>query len=79
MFILYLFALKKKVIMPREMYTYTLNILEKVSFDLDLFINEFKKATKRLLPHERDELDLWLTNFIFVNPHLEPAVLVLKS
>ncbi|ANW95928.1 hypothetical protein AXE80_06380 [Wenyingzhuangia fucanilytica] len=65
--------------MPREMYTYTLNILEKVSFDVDLFINEFNKATKRLLPHEINELHLWVTNFIFMNPHLEPASLVLNA
>ncbi|NJB82649.1 hypothetical protein [Wenyingzhuangia aestuarii] len=65
--------------MAREMYSYTLTILEKVSFDLDLFVNELNKATKRLLPHEVSELQLWLNKFVFMNPHLEPARTLIKS
>lgn len=60
------------------MFKYTLNILEKVSFDVDLFVNECNKATKRLLPHEVEELKLWLKSYIFMNPHLEPAALLLN-
>lgn len=65
--------------MAREMYSYTLTVLEKVSFDVDLFINELAKATKRLLPHELGELELWLNRFVFINPHLEPAKLVIEN
>ncbi|NIJ45558.1 hypothetical protein FHR24_002026 [Wenyingzhuangia heitensis] len=65
--------------MAREMYSYTLTILEKVSFDLDLFVNELNKATKRLLPHEVGELQLWLNRFVFMHPHLEPARKLITS
>ncbi len=65
--------------MAREMYSYTLQILEKVSFDVDLFVNELQKATDRLLPHELNELQVWLNKFVFINPHLEQARLVIES
>lgn len=64
--------------MAREMYSYTLIVLEKVSFDTRLFIVELKKAHQRLLPHEVSELKLWLNGFVFKNPHLEPARTVLS-
>ncbi|MGY5351286.1 hypothetical protein ACXGQW_01725 [Wenyingzhuangia sp. IMCC45533] len=64
--------------MAREMYSYTLTVLEKVSFDVDLFINELHKALQRLLPHEISELKLWLHKFVFMNPHLERAKLVIQ-
>lgn len=35
-------------------------ILDKVSFDQDLFRKEYEKAKKGLLDHERDELNQWL-------------------
>ncbi|MDO6738601.1 hypothetical protein [Wenyingzhuangia sp. 2_MG-2023] len=63
--------------MAREMYSYTLTVLEKVSFDTDLFISELKKASERLLPYELSELKLWLNSFVFKNPHLYPARTVL--
>lgn len=59
--------------MAREMYSYTLTVLEKVSFDTSLFIDELNKAKKHLLPHELRELKLWLNGFVFKHPHLEPA------
>ncbi len=65
--------------MARAMYKYTLMVLEKVSFDVDLFSNELKKAVKRLLPHEQNELKLWLQKFVFINPHLQPAQLIIKK
>jgi len=65
--------------MAREIYSYTLTILEKVSFDLDLFTNELNKAITRLLPHEINELELWLSHFVFINPHLEPAKLIVNT
>ena len=64
--------------MSREIYSYTLTILEKVSFDTGLFITELKKATRSLLPYELGELQLWVNRYVFVNPHLETARLVLK-
>lgn len=69
----------KKIEMARQMYTYTLQILEKVSFDLDLFHAELKKAIQNLLPHEIAELEVWIQQFIFVNPHLEPAKAILHN
>jgi len=65
--------------MARQMYIYTLDILEKVSFDVDLFTNELKKAIKTLLPHEVTELKVWFNQFVFINPHLEPARVVVKN
>lgn len=63
--------------MAREMYSYTLTVLEKVSFDTRLFIAELKIAHKRLLPHELSELKLWVNGFVYQNPHLESARAVL--
>ena len=65
--------------MSREIYKYTLTILEKVSFDADLFITELKKATQCLLPYELGELQLWVNRYVYINPHLETARLVLKN
>ena len=50
--------------MARAIYNYTKTILEKVSFDAELFSLELKKAVKKLLPHEIKELKIWLTEFI---------------
>ncbi len=61
------------------MYKYTLTVLEKVSFDTTLFVNELKKATERLLPHELQELRLWLNGYVYKHPHLSPARLVLTN
>jgi hypothetical protein len=35
-------------------------ILDKVSFDQELFRKEYHKARKGLMDHERDELNQWL-------------------
>ena len=35
-------------------------ILDKVSFDQDLFRKEYQKAKKGLMDHERDELNQWV-------------------
>ena len=35
-------------------------VLDKVSFEQELFRKEYQKAMKRLLDYERDELNRWL-------------------
>ena len=46
--------------MPRKVFNYTKSVLIKVSFSVSLFKKELKKASKVLLPHEYDELRLWV-------------------
>ena len=46
--------------MPRKVFDYTKNVLIKVSFSVSLFKKELKKASKVLLPHEYEELRLWV-------------------
>jgi len=60
--------------MPRVYYTYTLTILEKVSFDPQLFIKELEKAYQSFLPHERRELKLWLNHFFIKHPELKKSL-----
>ena len=60
--------------MARAFYNYTLTILEKVSFDPDLFNKELQKAYAALLPHEQSELNIWLQKFLKRNPALKAHV-----
>jgi hypothetical protein len=60
--------------MPRAYYTYTLTILEKVSFDPQLFKKELQKAYNSFLPHERRELKLWLDSFLIKHPNLKKSL-----
>lgn len=60
--------------MSRSVYTYTVEVLKKVSFDPKLFKKELAKASKRLLPHEYQELMIWVKNYTFQNPHLYNAI-----
>jgi len=46
-----------------ESLNHTIRILEKVSFSKDLFVKEFSKAIKILLPYEIDQLKEWIRNF----------------
>jgi len=46
-----------------ESLNHTINILEKVSFNKDLFVKEISKAIKVLLPYEIDQLREWIINF----------------
>lgn len=64
--------------MARAVYDYTKTILKKVSFDTDLFVKELKKAVKRLLPFEIEELRLWLLEFTVNKPELYVGLSVLK-
>ena len=56
--------------MARAMYEYTKTVLKKVSFNSDLFYKELTKALKRLLPHEINELNIWLKTFTANKPEL---------
>ncbi len=56
--------------MARAMYDYTIEVLEKVSFDQYLFDKEVKKAFKLLLPHEVQELKIFLNHFTIKKPQL---------
>ncbi len=56
--------------MARAFYNYTITILEKVSFNPELFIKELEKSYKVLLPYEQKELRIWLRQFLSQNPQL---------
>ena len=56
--------------MSRSVYNYTINVLKKVSFNPLLFKKELVKASSRLLPHEYNELIIWVKKLTFENPHL---------
>ncbi|WP_019039237.1 hypothetical protein [Psychroflexus tropicus] len=63
--------------MPRAMLEYTKEILKKVSFDPQLFCRELKKATKRLLPYELDELRDFIIRLTQTNPSLKQCMIYL--
>ena len=65
--------------MARAMFEYTKQVLEKVSFDVMLFCKEVEKAVKRLLPHELDELKLFIDQLIHHNPKLDQCRIYLNS
>jgi len=52
------------------MFEYTKTVLRKVSFNVDLFCKELEKAITRLLPHEIEELKIWLHEFTANKPEL---------
>ncbi len=56
--------------MSRARFEYTKLILEKVSFNRELFCKEVQKATQKLLPYEIDELMIWLKKFTKNKPEL---------
>ena len=61
------------------MFEYTKTVLKKVSFDVNLFCIEVKKAVKRLLPHELEELRIFINSLIMQNPKLNQCLVYLKS
>ncbi|MCE2611770.1 hypothetical protein LVD13_02220 [Flavobacteriaceae bacterium D16] len=65
--------------MARAMLDYYKLVLQKVSFDVKLFSKELKKAIKRLLPHEIEELKHWLQLFLTDKPELQPSLIYLKA
>ncbi len=65
--------------MARAMFDYTKAVLKKVSFDANLFCKELKKALQRLLPHEIEELKIWVNSLIVQNPQLNQCLIYLKE
>ncbi|WP_034921869.1 hypothetical protein [Gillisia sp. CAL575] len=64
--------------MARAMFEYTKTILDKVSFDAVLFCKEVKKALQRLLPHEIEELKIWIVSLTQQNPELNKCLIYLN-
>lgn len=65
--------------MARAMFDYTKAVLSKVSFDVNLFCKELKKALTRLLPHEIEELKLWIDNLLQEKPELDQCLIYLNA
>ncbi len=61
--------------MSKSMLSYTKRVLKGVSFDVELFCKELKKAYKVLLPHELEELTNWLLNYTQKRPELRQCIL----
>ena len=64
--------------MSRAMFEYTKTVLDKVSFDANLFCKEVQKALKRLLPYVIEELKLFIANLIKANPDLKQCMVYLS-
>jgi hypothetical protein len=64
--------------MSRAMFEYTKTVLNKVSFNTELFCKELEKAIKRLLPYEIDELRIWLNEFTQGKPELNVCLPLIK-
>ncbi|NOR27406.1 MAG: hypothetical protein GQ540_02640 [Lutibacter sp.] len=65
--------------MARAMFEYTKTVLEKVSFNKDLFKKELEKAINRLLPFEIKELYFWLREFTVNKPDLHTCLALVKN
>ncbi|SKB81847.1 hypothetical protein SAMN05660776_3146 [Salegentibacter holothuriorum] len=65
--------------MARAMFEYTKTVLDKVSFDPNLFCREVKKALQRLLPHEIEELRIWIMTLTSKNPELNQCLILLNT
>jgi hypothetical protein len=64
--------------MARAMFEYTKTVLNKVSFDANLFCKEVEKALKRLLPYEIEELKIFIQSLAIKNPELGQCLIQLK-
>ena len=64
--------------MARAMFEYTKTVLKKVSFNVELFCKELEKAINRLLPHEIEELKIWLNEFTANKPELYACMTVVN-
>jgi hypothetical protein len=65
--------------MARAMFEYTKTVLEKVSFDVVLFCKEVEKAIGRLLPHEIEELKVFILTLTKENPDLGQCLVHLRA
>ncbi|SEA99308.1 hypothetical protein SAMN05443667_11491 [Flavobacterium gillisiae] len=64
--------------MSRMIYDYTKEVLERVSFNPELFIKELKKAIRNLLPYEIDHLRKWLLFFTNEKPDLKVCLSIIE-
>jgi len=64
--------------MSRMIYDYIKEVLERVSFNPELFIKELKKAIRNLLPYEIDHLRKWLLFFTNEKPELKECLSVIE-
>ena len=60
--------------MARQVFKYTKKVLKKVAFNFTLFKKELEKASDVLLPHEYEELKIWVESYINKYPHLSGVV-----
>ena len=60
------------------MFDYTKTVLQKVSFNSELFCKELKKALQQLLPYEIKELTIWLKQFTANKPELFICMTLVK-
>ena len=65
--------------MARAMFEYSKTVLQRVSFDVSLFCRELEKALDCLLPHEIDELMIWIQSLIQEKPELKSCLIRLKK
>ena len=65
--------------MARAMFEYTKTVLKKVSFNSDLFCKELQKALNRLLPHEVQELTIWLKKYTMNKPELSACMVLVNK
>tara|TARA_R110001583_G_scaffold4351_4_gene25257 strand:- start:18072 stop:18269 length:198 start_codon:yes stop_codon:yes gene_type:complete len=65
--------------MARAMFEYTKTVLEKVSFNKELFKKELEKAVNRLLPYEIKELYYWLREFTLNKPDLHTYLVLVNK
>ena len=61
------------------MFEYTKTVLNKVSFDANLFCKEVQKALQRLLPYEIEEIKLFIQSLVKQNPDLDKCLIYLKA
>lgn len=64
--------------MARAMFEYTKTVLQKVSFNSELFCRELEKALQRLLPYEINELTIWLKQYTANKPELTVCLTLIK-
>jgi hypothetical protein len=65
--------------MKRTMFAYTKSILERVSFDPQLFCKELEKALKVLLPYEIEQLTEWLLSYTIERPELRQCLVYVNK
>lgn len=65
--------------MSRMIYDYTKEVLERVSFNTELFIKELKKAIRNLLPYEIEHLRKWLDYFTNEKPELQKCLFIVND